>query len=197
MTDDSRREDTDGVQSSTEHDLTSAGQAPGKAAPVAVSLDKSVAGGPLPEGRQSQQGGASPWAAVPDALTPDRVPAQSGTVQNGAAQNGMVQSGVNLPAVQGDVAQRKLIAGLLGILLGSLGVHKFYLGLTQPGVIMLVCTLAGYVLFTLLAIILIGFVFLLLPAVVGVVGLVEGVLYLTKSDADFEREYLIGKKPWF
>ena len=52
-------------------------------------------------------------------------------------------------------------------------------------------------LLTLLAIILIGFVFLLVPGVVGLIGLIEGILYLTKSDADFQREYLIGKKPWF
>jgi len=174
MTDDSRRQeqDTDDGQLGTERDATSPGAAgaPSRAAPVAVSLDKSAVG----ENRQSQQGGSSPWATTaPDALASARDP------------------------VQGDVAQRKLIAGLLGIFLGSLGVHKFYLGLTQPGVIMLACTLAGYVLFTLLAIILIGFVFLLVPGVVGLIGLIEGVLYLTKSDADFQREYLIGKKPWF
>ena len=69
--------------------------------------------------------------------------------------------------------------------------------MNQPGIIMLVCTLAGYLLFTLLAIILIGFIFLLLPAAVGLVGLIEGILYLTKSDADFQREYVVGKKAWF
>lgn len=35
--------------------------------------------------------------------------------------------------VPADIAQKRLIAGLLGIVLGSLGVHKFYLGLNTPG----------------------------------------------------------------
>ncbi len=194
MTDDSRPKDTDEAQANSEHGAAASGEAAplNRVPPVAVSLDKSAVGQPPLDSRQSQQGGGSPWAAGPDAFASARNPVQSGTVQGGA-----VQSGVNLPVAQGDVAQRKLIAGLLGIFLGSLGVHKFYLGLTQPGVIMLACTLAGYVLFTLLAIILIGFVFLLVPGVVGLIGLIEGILYLTKSDADFQREYLIGKKPWF
>ena len=29
--------------------------------------------------------------------------------------------------------KEKLVAGLLGILLGSLGIHKFYLGYTKEG----------------------------------------------------------------
>ena len=31
----------------------------------------------------------------------------------------------------------------------------------------------------------------------GIVGLIEGILYLTKSDEDFEQIYVVGKKPWF
>ena len=42
------------------------------------------------------------------------------------------------------MAQKKLIAGLLAIFLGGLGVHKFYLGNTQPGVIMLAATIGGF-----------------------------------------------------
>lgn len=40
-------------------------------------------------------------------------------------------------------AKSKLVAGLLGILLGSLGIHNFYLGYTNRAVIQLVLTLAG------------------------------------------------------
>lgn len=149
--------------------------------PRAISLDKGAASGGLSPD-QTREGGSSPW-----------VDAQAPAASVGSA----FQSGVASVQAQGDVAQKKLVAGLLGIFLGSLGVHKFYLGMNQPGIIMLVCTVAGYLLFTLLAIILIGFVFLLVPAAVGLVGLVEGILYLTKSDADFQREYVVGKKPWF
>ncbi|ULH16641.1 TM2 domain-containing protein [Deinococcus sp. KNUC1210] len=146
-----------------------------------VSLDKTApgtdpsvpySGAPLPPSPVSQQGGPSPW---PNSTT----------------------AGQSAPLPQSDLAQKKLIAGLLGIFLGSLGVHKFYLGINQPGIIMLGLTVGGWILFTLLAIILIGFVFLLLPAAVGLIGLIEGILYLTKTDADFEREYVVGKKPWF
>ncbi|WP_189087982.1 TM2 domain-containing protein [Deinococcus ruber] len=144
-----------------------------------VSLDKTApdadgsapyGGVPVPPSPVSQQGGPSPWP-------------------NSAGQSA--------PLPQSDIAQKKLIAGLLGIFLGSLGVHKFYLGINQSGIIMLGLTVGGWILFTLLAIILIGFVFLLLPAAVGLIGLIEGILYLTKTDADFEREYVVGKKLWF
>ncbi|MBB5377763.1 hypothetical protein HNQ07_003262 [Deinococcus metalli] len=36
----------------------------------------------------------------------------------------------------------------------------------------------------------------LVSGAIGLLGLVEGIIYLTKSDADFEREYVIGKKAW-
>ncbi|WP_293913273.1 NINE protein [Deinococcus sp.] len=103
-------------------------------------------------------------------------------------------SASGLPA---DIANKKLVAGILGILLGSLGVHKFYLGNTQPGIIMLAGTLGGYILGTLLLIILIGFVFFLVPIAMGIIGLVEGIIYLTKTDQDFYQTYVVGKKAWF
>lgn len=79
------------------------------------------------------------------------------------------------------VSQKKLVAGLLGIFLGGLGVHKFYLGLNTAGFIMLGASIATI---------------LFLPGAVGLLGLVEGIIYLTKSDTDFEREYLQGRKEW-
>jgi TM2 domain-containing membrane protein YozV len=82
----------------------------------------------------------------------------------------------------GDIGQKKLIAGLLGILLGGLGVHKFYLGMTTPGLIMLLVTVLTC-----------GFG----GIIMGPIGLIEGILYLTKSDDDFEKQYLIEKKGWF
>lgn len=42
-----------------------------------------------------------------------------------------------------DQQNRKLIAGLLGIFLGGLGVHRFYLGYTMIGIIQLVLCLSG------------------------------------------------------
>ena len=81
-------------------------------------------------------------------------------------------------AGKSEVSQKKLIAGLLAIFLGGLGIHKFYLGMTTPGIIQIVITLvtcgAG-----------------------SILGIIEGIIYLTKSDGDFEKTYLIEKKQWF
>ena len=82
--------------------------------------------------------------------------------------------------------KNKLAAGLLGIFLGGLGIHKFYLGYTQAGVIMLVVTLVG-------GILTLGFA----AAVMGIIGLIEGIMYLVKSDYDFYQTYEVGQKQWF
>jgi TM2 domain-containing membrane protein YozV len=79
-------------------------------------------------------------------------------------------------------ASNKIAAGICGILLGSLGVHKFILGYTGAGVVMLLitlltCGIAG--------------------CVVHLIGLIEGIIYLTKSDEEFVRIYVDGRKEWF
>ena len=73
-------------------------------------------------------------------------------------------------------AEKKIVAGILGILLGGLGIHKFYLGYTKEGVIQLI-----------LGLFCIG----------SLIGLIEGIIYLTKSDEDFVATYINGKKGWF
>lgn len=84
------------------------------------------------------------------------------------------------------VSDKKLITGICGILLGSLGVHKFILGYTVPGVVMLLVSIVG------------GFLTCgIAPAIVAVVGLIEGILYLTKSDEEFARTYLENERHWF
>ena len=92
------------------------------------------------------------------------------------------QSGYAAPAVQSE--KNKMVAGLLAIFLGTLGIHKFYLGYSKEGVIMLLCTLIG-------ALLIIG------PFIMAVIALIEGILYLTKSDADFDQIYVKGHKGWF
>jgi len=73
---------------------------------------------------------------------------------------------------------KKMIAGILGILLGGFGIHKFVLGYTKEGIIQIVITFitcgAG-----------------------SIVGLIEGIIYLTKSDEEFYNTYQVGRKPWF
>jgi TM2 domain-containing membrane protein YozV len=87
-------------------------------------------------------------------------------------------------------ADKKLAAGICGILLGSLGIHKFILGYSTEGAIMLVVSVLGIV-FACFIIPAIG------PLVMGVIGLAEGIIYLTKSDEDFVNTYIVNKKTWF
>ena len=48
----------------------------------------------------------------------------------------------NTVAAAGSEQKSKLAAGLMGILIGSLGIHNFYLGYTTKAVIQLVLTIA-------------------------------------------------------
>lgn len=79
-------------------------------------------------------------------------------------------------------SEKKIAAGILGILLGSLGVHKFVLGYTKEGIIMLCITVLT-----------LGFA----GFVTGLIGVIEGILYLTKSDEEFVATYVQGKRTWF
>jgi TM2 domain-containing membrane protein YozV len=62
-------------------------------------------------------------------------------------------------------AKSKLTAGILAILLGNIGVHKFYMGKIGMGILYL-C-----------------FCWTCIP---GVIGLIEGIIYLTSSREEFE-----------
>ncbi|MFP6884123.1 MAG: TM2 domain-containing protein [Roseibacillus sp.] len=75
-------------------------------------------------------------------------------------------------------ADKKVLAGILGIILGGFGVHKFILGYTQEGIIQIVITLVTC-------------------GVGSIVGLIEGIIYLTKSDEEFVATYVEGRKGWF
>ena len=75
-------------------------------------------------------------------------------------------------------AEKKMVAGILGILLGGLGLHRFILGDATGGILRIVITLvtcgAG-----------------------SIIGLIEGIIYLTKSDEEFVETYINQKKAWF
>jgi TM2 domain-containing membrane protein YozV len=98
---------------------------------------------------------------------------------------GVRQPGSYEPAYDPNIRQaagNKLAAGLCGIFLGSFGIHKFILGMTTPGVIMLLVSLLTCG---------IGAI----P--MGLIGLIEGIIYITKSDEEFYETYVIGQKSWF
>jgi len=76
----------------------------------------------------------------------------------------------------------KIAAGICAILIGHLGIHKFILGMTNQGLIMLLVSL--------------------LTCGIGaipmsIIGIVEGVIYLTRSDEEFFDTYVVEKKGWF
>lgn len=75
-------------------------------------------------------------------------------------------------------ADKKLSAGICAILLGWLGIHKFILGYSTEGVIQLVLGI-------------------LTCGLTNIIGIIEGIIYLTKSDEEFVRIYIQGRKGWF
>lgn len=79
-------------------------------------------------------------------------------------------------------ADKKIIAGILGIVVGAFGIHKFVLGYQKEGLIMLLVSLLSC-----------G----TLAGVMHVIGIVEGIMYLTKGDEEFVRTYVQGRKGWF
>jgi TM2 domain-containing membrane protein YozV len=72
----------------------------------------------------------------------------------------------------------RVLAGILGIVLGELGIHKYILGYTKEGLIQIGLTI-------------------ITCGLAGLIGKIEGIIYLTKSDDQFINEYQINKKGWF
>lgn len=81
-----------------------------------------------------------------------------------------------------DANGKKIASGICGIILGALGIHKFVLGYTKEGLIMLLVSVLTCG---------IG------SPIMGIIGLIEGIMYLTKSDDEFYNTYMASKKGWF
>jgi TM2 domain-containing membrane protein YozV len=124
--------------------------------------------------------GTAPVAEVDNAQLSGRV--QAAGVDN-AQSSGRAQG-------KSSVGKNKIAAGLLGIFLGWLGIHKFYLGYKKEATIMLVISLVGIP----LCFIIVG---AFMISVISLIGFIEGIIYLTKSDAAFESLYVQGHKGWF
>lgn len=63
----------------------------------------------------------------------------------------------------------RVTAGILAILLGGFGAHKFYIGKTGIGIAYLLFCWTG---------------------IPSIIGLIEGILYLTKTDTEFQQKYI-------
>ncbi len=125
-----------------------------------------------------QQGGAQGWQQGRAEYPSQAYYQQQGSYDPNACQQG--------PAPVPTAEERKLVAGLLAMLLGGLGIHKFYLGRKKAGIIMLAVSLGGFI-------VTLGFSFWAME----VIGFIEGVMYLTKSDQEFYQTYVAGDRSWF
>ncbi|HSO03560.1 MAG TPA: TM2 domain-containing protein [Candidatus Limnocylindrales bacterium] len=82
------------------------------------------------------------------------------------------------PGLPSDVNSKKILCGILGILFGGLGIHRFILGDTSGGIIRIVITV-------------------LTCGIGSIIGLIEGIIYLTKTDPEFYQTYMVERKAWF
>ena len=132
-----------------------------------------------PQPQQPYGGYAAPYGQTPHA-GPGAVPPQQ-------PYYGYQQPYYQQPYQQPVIATKDHVAaGLLAIFLGALGIHKFYLGYNTAGFIMLAVTILGSL-----------FTFGLAGGVMWVIGVIEGILYLTKSQSEFEQTYVVNKREWF
>lgn len=74
-------------------------------------------------------------------------------------------------------SEKKIPAALLGILVGWLGLNKFYLGYTKEGIIQIILNVVTF-------------------GVATIIPFIEGILYLFMSDKQFDDTYVYNKKGW-
>ncbi len=72
----------------------------------------------------------------------------------------------------------RVLAGVMGILFGGLGIHKFILGYVTEGVIQLLLTL-------------------ITCGAAGIIGFIEGIIYLAMDDRKFVETYIRNHRGWF
>ena len=83
-----------------------------------------------------------------------------------------------MPSTPPNQENKKIVSGVLALLVGSLGIHKFVLGYTLEGILQIVISVVTC-------------------GLGGIIPFIEGIIYLTKSDEEFYQTYQVGRKPWF
>ena len=117
------------------------------------------------------------------------------------------------PATAPRKPKKKVVAGILALIFGGLGIHKFYLGHTTEGIIHLLIFYIGLLpLFPVFIVLIVQgeifpqamliFIVITLPLFIGtlaisIIAIIEGIIYLIKSDENFNQTYVIGQKKWF
>ena len=153
-----------------------------------------VSAGTQPPAPQSPYVASAPTVAPAPASAPAPAPAPVTPPSTDASNQQYYQQGYSQPAytaptqwpnATGVCHKDHVAAALLAIFLGSFGVHKFYLGYNTAGFIMLAVSLLGVVLF-------------FVPSVVvWLIGVIEGIVYLMKSQEEFDYLYVRNKRLWF
>lgn len=109
----------------------------------------------------------------------------SGTTVDFTVNGETAQDVYPISSLPSPTSSKKIAAALFAFFLGAFGAHKFYLGYTKQGVVMLLVFLFGLLLFG-------------IPSmIIGLIAFIEFIIYLVKSDQEFEDTYVVGKKPWF
>lgn len=112
-----------------------------------------------------------------------------GVVKPGAAVDFVAKGGqaeaIYLDKTLSAGSSKKVAAALFAFFFGAFGVHKFYLGYTKQGVIMVLAFLFGFILAGLPSLI------------IAIIAFIEFIIYITKSDAEFEQTYVLNRRPWF
>lgn len=73
---------------------------------------------------------------------------------------------------------KRVLCGVMGLLLGGFGIHRFVIGDVTGGILRIVISVVTC-------------------GLGGMIGFIEGIIYLTKTDEQFVQEYQVGKKAWF
>ena len=86
---------------------------------------------------------------------------------------------------QEEAHSKKIASGGVAIVssalcVGWIGAHKFMLGYQKEGITSLLLSLLCFTM-----------------PILNIIALIEGILYLTKSDEEFYKTYIAGKKGWF
>jgi len=101
----------------------------------------------------------------------------SGKVINVNMENSLKEEWNN-PQPQFKPENKKVVAGILALLVGSLGIHKFVLGYTTEGIVQIMLSIVTC-------------------GIAGIVPFIEGIIYLTKTDEEFYHTYQANKRGWF
>ena len=79
----------------------------------------------------------------------------------------------------------------MGLLVFPLGIHKFILGYNGAGWVYLGLIIGGIMTFCF-------FPFIIISApVMGIISIIEGIMYLTKTDEEFYYTYIANRREWF